>query len=168
MRTYLESAVLQDLVVETFGQGKPVAAICHGVVLAARSIDPSTGRSVLYGRKTTALTWSLERRAWRVGRVSRFWDPSYYRTYGEGPGQLPGECSVQSEVTRVLAQPSDFLDVDQAAAAAARKSSGRVRDRLDDDTAAFVVVDGHYVSARWPGDAHTFAKTFAGLLSASP
>jgi hypothetical protein len=27
-----------------------------------------------------------------------------------------------------------------------------------------VVRDRNYVSARWPGDAHTFAKTFAGML----
>jgi hypothetical protein len=28
-----------------------------------------------------------------------------------------------------------------------------------------VVRDGNYVSARWPGDAHTFAKTFAAVLA---
>jgi hypothetical protein len=27
-----------------------------------------------------------------------------------------------------------------------------------------VVRDGNYVSARWPGDTHTFAKTFAAIL----
>ena len=35
-----------------------------------------------------------------------------------------------------------------------------------DDTAAFVVEDGHYVSARWPGDAYLFAKRFDRMLSA--
>jgi hypothetical protein len=29
------------------------------------------------------------------------------------------------------------------------------------------VRDRNYVSARWPGDAHTFAKTFAALLPQS-
>ena len=33
-----------------------------------------------------------------------------------------------------------------------------------DDTPAFVVSDGNYVSARWPGDVHTFARTLAQLL----
>jgi hypothetical protein len=28
-----------------------------------------------------------------------------------------------------------------------------------------VVRDGTYVSARWPGDVHTFATTFAAVLS---
>jgi hypothetical protein len=27
------------------------------------------------------------------------------------------------------------------------------------------VRDSNYISARWPGDAHTFAKTFAAVLS---
>ena len=31
---------------------------------------------------------------------------------------------------------------------------------------AFVVVDGHYVSARWPGDAYTFARRFEALPGA--
>jgi putative intracellular protease/amidase len=72
MREYLESAVLQRLVAEAFNRSMPVGAVCHGVLLAARSIDPTTGKSVLFGRKTTALTWTLERRAWSVARITRF------------------------------------------------------------------------------------------------
>jgi putative intracellular protease/amidase len=33
-----------------------------------------------------------------------------------------------------------------------------------DDPAAFVVEDGRYVSARWPGDAYLFAKKFIERL----
>jgi putative intracellular protease/amidase len=80
MRPYLESPVLQQVVVEFFSSDKPVGAVCHGVLLAARSVDPATGASVLHGRKTTALTWPLERKAWSIARRTRFWDPSYYRT----------------------------------------------------------------------------------------
>src|SRR3569832_1216294 len=50
MRDYLESRTLQRCVVDFFGGQKPVAAICHGVLLAARSISPKTGDSVLHGR----------------------------------------------------------------------------------------------------------------------
>ena len=64
MRGYLESEMLQRLVTEAFGRAMVVAAICHGVLLAASSVDPATGHSVLYGRRTTALTWELEARAW--------------------------------------------------------------------------------------------------------
>ena len=159
MRAYLESPVLQSLVVDAFRRDLPVAAICHGVLLAARSVDPDTGRSVLFGRKTTALTWQFERTAWQIARRSRFWDPHYYRTYLEEPGQPEGYMSVQQEVTRALKDPADFLESTDKV-----KNSGRVRDRLDDDKPAFVVEDGNYVSARWPGDVHTFATKFAALL----
>jgi putative intracellular protease/amidase len=33
-----------------------------------------------------------------------------------------------------------------------------------DDTAAFVVPDDNYVSARWPGDAYLFGRRFTDLL----
>ncbi len=164
MRVYLESERLQSLVVEAFHREMPVGAICHGVLLAARSIDPQTSRSVLYGRRTTALTWELERTGWRIGRISRFWDPGYYRTYDELPGQPRGYMSVQAEVTRALAAPEDFLDVDRSETDARRKRGGRSRDTLSDARPAFVVQDGTYTSARWPGDAHTFARRFAESL----
>ena len=164
MAAYLESPVLQDVVVEAFRRDLPVAAICHGVLLAARSVDPATGRSVLYGRRTTSLTWRQERLAASIGRVVRFWEPDYYRTYPDPPGRPAGYMSVQSEVTRALAGPDDFVDVDPADPAARIKTDGRHRDRPDDDRPAHVVVDGTYVSARWPGDVHTFARRFAAVL----
>jgi putative intracellular protease/amidase len=164
MREYLESDVLQKLVAEFFAAGAPVAAICHGVLLAARSRG-SDGHSVLFGRKTTALTWALERSGWTVGRIVRFWDPDYYRTYEDGAGKPAGHMSVQQEVTRALARPQDFLDVPADAPDYRRKTSGMARDTFDDDRPAFVVRDGNYVSARWPGDAHSFARAFAELLT---
>ena len=164
MREYLESEILQKLVREFFAAGLPVAAICHGVLLAARSRTADGEHSVLFGRRTTALTWALERKGWMAGRIFRFWDPNYYRTYDDGPGKPAGYMSVQQEVTRALARPEDFLDVPAGAPDYGRKTGGMMRDSWDDDRAAFVVRDGNYVSARWPGDAHAFAKTFAGLL----
>ena len=164
MRDYLESETLQRLVIEFFEAERPVAAICHGVLLAARSISKQTGRSVLYGYRTTALTWALERSAWKVARVTRFWDPNYYRTYLEQDGQPDGFMSVQQEVTRALACAEDFMDVLETDPDYRRKTSGLQRDSFNDTRPAFVVRDRNYVSARWPGDAHTFAKTFAGML----
>jgi putative intracellular protease/amidase len=108
MRSYIDSDALHRLVVEAFARPVVVAAICHGVLLAARSADPATGHSVLFGRKTTALTWALERSAWQLTRITRFWDRDYYRTYSEEPGQSRGYMSVQSEVTRALRDPTDF------------------------------------------------------------
>lgn len=165
MRSYLESPLVQRAVVEFFWRAKPVAAVCHGVLVAARSIDPATGASVLHGRRTTALTWQLERRAWSVARRTRFWDPTYYRTYTEQPGQPPGYMSVQQEVTRALARPEDFLDVPPGAPDYRRKTSGRSRDTANDARPAWVVRDANYISARWPGDVHTFASSFADALA---
>lgn len=164
MRDYLESEILQRLVAHFFDAQKPVAAICHGVLLAARSISKPTGRSVLWGYQTTALTWAFERSAWSVARITRFWDPNYYRTYLEQAGQPEGFMSVQQEVTRALARAEDFRDVPRDDPDYRRKTSGLARDTMDDATPAFVVRDRNYVSARWPGDVHTFAKTFAGML----
>jgi putative intracellular protease/amidase len=164
MRDYLESEILQGHVAGFFDAEKPVAAICHGVLLAARSISKRTGRPVLRGYQTTALTWAFENSAWSVGRITRFWDPNYYRTYLEQNGQPKGFMSVQQEVTRALARAEDFRDVPKSDANYRRKTSGLARDSLDDETPAFVVRDRNYVSARWPGDVHTFAKTFAGML----
>jgi putative intracellular protease/amidase len=165
MRSYLDSDILQGLVVDAFSRGLTVAAICHGVLLAARSVDPDTGRSVLYGRKTTALTWAMERLAWRLTRITRFWDPDYYRTYTEAPGQPGGYMSVQAEVTRALKDPADFRDVVRGSSHGWLKSSGMVRDTATDSRPAFVVDDGTYVSARWPGDTHTFAGVLSRKLN---
>jgi len=164
MRSYIDSETLHRLVVDAFGRGVIVAAICHGVLLAARSVDPKTGHSVLYGRRTTALTWALERTAWRLTRITRFWDRDYYRTYSERPGQPSGYMSVQSEVTRALKNPADFCDVERGSPHWRTKTSGMARDTATDSRPAFVVDDGAYLSARWPGDSHTFANVLSQKL----
>ena len=96
MRVYLGSGVLQSAVANFFAQEKPVGAICHGVLLAARSsLHP--GKSVLYGKKTTALTKQMELIAWRL---TRLYLGDYYRTY---------PTTVEDEVQSVLARPEDFI-----------------------------------------------------------
>jgi putative intracellular protease/amidase len=166
MRQYLEDQQLQRFVGDFFDADKPVAAICHGVVLAARSISKRTGHSVLYGRKTTALTWRLERAAWSAMKYfGRVWDPAYYRTYLEVGAEPFGYRSVQAEVSRALASADDFCDVPREAADHFRKTSGLFRDSDQDQRPAWVVRDGRYVSARWPGDVHAFAAAFAAVLA---
>jgi putative intracellular protease/amidase len=97
MRQYLESKVLQNKALEFIKQNKVVGAICHGVLVLARTIDPETGRSVLYGRKLTGLTKRLE----RAGYYLTFWRlGDYYRTYPE---------YVEDETVNVLKERSDFL-----------------------------------------------------------
>jgi putative intracellular protease/amidase len=40
------------------------------------------------------------------------------------------------------------------------------RGTAEDDSAAFVVQDGRYVSARWPGDAYAFGRALVALVAA--
>lgn len=164
IRPYLEDQALRRFVGAMFDADKPVAAICHGTVVVARATSEKTGKSVLFGRKTTSLTWAQERLATRIACFARFWDPTYYRTYMEEPEEPAGYRSVEAEVTRALASPDDYQDVPQGDPDFALKTNGRHRDTRTDSRPAFVVKDGAYVSARWPGDAHTFAKTFDALL----
>jgi putative intracellular protease/amidase len=144
MKQYLASELLQSKVAAFAARRKPLAAICHGVLVLARSIDPSTSKSVLYGRRTTCLPKYMERvayylTAWKLG--------GYYRTY---------PTYVEEEVTAALEQPSHFE----------RGPFTLMKHGVaDDDSGAFVVEDGNYVSARWPGDAFLFAKKLAERLA---
>src|SRR4051794_38402437 len=45
MRQYLGSMELQRQVAAFWASGRPVGAICHGVLVLARTTDPATGRS---------------------------------------------------------------------------------------------------------------------------
>jgi putative intracellular protease/amidase len=144
MRQYLGSAELQARVAAFWKLDRPVAAICHGVLVLARSIDQATGKSVLQQSRTTCLVKPMERGAylltfWKLGR--------YYRTY---------PTYVEDEVKAVLQDPARQF--------ARGPAMGTKRGTLDDDGPAFVVEDGRYVSARWPGDAYLFAKKLLARL----
>jgi putative intracellular protease/amidase len=145
MRQYLGSPELQERVAEFWALGRPVGAICHGVVVLARTRDRGTGRSVIADRQTTCLPkymekWAYLATAWRLGR--------YYRTY---------PTYVEDEVRRVLDDTAQFR----------RGPRTLRRGSAADDRPAFVVQDGNYLSARWPGDAYLFARRFASLLGSS-
>jgi protease I len=140
MKPYLESPLLQRVVAECFARDKPVGAICHGVVLAARSKAPS-GTSVLHGRKTTALLRRQELLAWNL---TRLYLGDYYRTY---------PVTVEDEVRAALAQPDHF-----------RPGPLSIFRDAPERPNGFAVIDRNYVSARWPGDAYGFSRAFAGLL----
>jgi len=157
MRQYLGSEILQAKVAAFWKQDRPVGAICHGVLVLARSKDPASGKSLLAGVKTTCLPKYMERSAylltfWKLGR--------YYRTYPE---------YVEDEVKRALAHPDEqFVRGPRTLSRpASPKASLTDRGTASDDHAAFVVQDGRYISARWPGDAYLFAKRFAALLEDS-
>jgi putative intracellular protease/amidase len=141
MRQYLGSAELRAKVAGFWALDRPVGAICHGVIVLARTVDPATGRSVLADRRTTSLTKPMERAAyyvtaWKLGR--------YYRTY---------PAYVEDEV-RAAAKTYE------------RGPASLKRGTAEDDRPAFVVRDRNYLSARWPGDAYLFGRRFVEMLNA--
>ena len=137
MKQYLGSEALQEKVRTFFALLKPVGAICHGVLVAARA-------GVLKGRKTTCLPAYMERVAywstgWKLGK--------YYRTY---------PAYVEDEVRAGLSSSADFV----------RGPTHLMSRGTDtDDGPAFVVDDGNYVSARWPGDAYLFSRKLMAKLA---
>jgi putative intracellular protease/amidase len=66
MRQILDSGPLRQKVLDFWRQNKLVGAICHGILVLARTIDPDTGHSILYGRKVTALPKRLDRAAYKL------------------------------------------------------------------------------------------------------
>ena len=144
IREYLESTVLQKLVVSFFDAKKPVAAICHGVILAARSIDEKTGKSVLHHYRTTCLLRKQELLAYNM---TRLWLGDYYLTYPE--------TTVEDEIKSVLSNKANFLTGPNPLG----------RDDLKNLHKGFYVRDGNFLSARWPGDAYSFALEFQRILN---
>jgi len=135
MKPYCESAEVQRLAREAFATGQPVSAVCHGVLPLARA-------GVLAGRRTTALTAPLEGIA--VALTARAL-PGNYRTYPE---------SVEHEVRRLIGPAGRF-------------ERGPLLPRYanaEAPQAGFVVRDGAYLSARWPGDAWTLALRLLDLV----
>lgn len=143
VREYLESGVLQRHLVDFFSASKPVGAICHGVVLAARSIDSTSGKSVIHRYKTTSLLKSQERLAYQL---SRLWLQDYYLTYPQ--------TTVEDEVRSALCDGENFIE----------GSPPLLRDSISHLERGFVVRDRNYLSARWPGDAYTFSLEFVRML----
>jgi putative intracellular protease/amidase len=142
MKQYLESEILQKKVAEFWALSRPVGAICHGVLVLART-HGADGKSVLHEVKTTCLPKYMERSAWlltawKLGR--------YYRTYPEYvEDEVRAACREFERGPRVLM---------------ARGTDG-------DDAPTFLVRDGRYVSARWPGDSYRIAKELLRILEES-
>lgn len=143
VREYLESMTLQQKVVDFFGAKKPVAAICHGAVLVARSINPEKNKSVIYDYQTTALLKSQELSAYTM---TRLWLRDYYLTY-------PGN-TVEDEVKAALSNRNQFI----------KGPFPLSRDGILDLKRGFFVRDRNYLSARWPGDVYNFSLEFTKML----
>ena len=135
MKSYCESPEVYRLAKEAFAAKQPVSAICHGVLPLARA-------GVLKGRRTTALTHIMEEISVRLTASAL---PGHYRTY---------EISVEDELRQRI-RPGG------------RVERGGLFPRYSGSKApetGFVLRDGLYLSARWPGDAWTLALRLLELL----
>ena len=137
MKSYCESPDVFRLAKEAFAADQPVSAICHGTLPLARA-------GVLKGKRTTALTHIQEEIAVRLTAKAL---PGHYRTY---------PISVEDEVRQRIGRQGKF----ERGPLFPRYSGSK------SPNAGFVVQDGNYLSARWPGDAWTLAVRLAELLPA--
>ncbi|MFJ1268227.1 type 1 glutamine amidotransferase domain-containing protein [Legionella lytica] len=144
IKSMLESTVLYQKIVECFDQNKVIAALCTGVLTVARSIDPKTQKSVLFDRKTTAVTRWMELSGWYL--THHFFN-DYYRIY---------PITAQDEIQQLLKKTNQFF-------------TGKARVFPMQFTnnflySQFTVQDGNYLSARWPGDCYRFALELVHLV----
>lgn len=83
----------------TAAKPKAIAAICHGPLVLAHTLDPESGKSVLYECLTTALPAKFEKIAYWG---TRLWLGDYYKTYGKGSED------VEESVKKALKDKSQF------------------------------------------------------------
>ena len=143
VKEYLESDILQSIIPQFFNSNKKIGAICHGVILLARSKNPITNKSVLFNYRTTSLLKSQEMLAYNL---TKFWLKDYYLTY-------PG-LTVEDEVISSLKNKTQYI-------------YGKMpifRDSLNNLKHGISVRDKNYLSARWPGDIYNFSFEFIKML----
>lgn len=143
VKEYLESEILQNIIVDFFEDNKPVGAICHGVVLVARSVNSRSGKSVIYDYKTTSLLKKQEMVAYAI---TRLWMKDYYLTYKN--------LAVEDEVKSVLRSEDNFI----AGPTPILKDTPQLLAR------GFFVRDRNYISARWPGDLYNFTQELIRMI----
>lgn len=144
VKEYLESEILQNIIPLFFQYNKKIGAVCHGVVLLARSKDKKTNKSVIYDYKTTALLKKQELLAYNL---TKLWLKDYYLTYPE--------MTVEDEVKSALKNHSNFI----------HGNLPIFRDSENNLKPGFVVKDRNYLSARWPGDIYKFSNEYLKLIT---
>jgi putative intracellular protease/amidase len=97
MRQYFESRILQEKVLQLWQKGILIGAICHGMLVLARTINPQTSHSVIYGYKVTTVPKSLDRFAYDVDK----WLIKH--------GYIMYPKCVMDEVQQSLEHPEDLL-----------------------------------------------------------
>ena len=161
MRSYIDSDILQRLVVDAFARGViggrdlSRCAACraqrrsrHRSLGALRAqdhgVDLGDGAPGLAAHADHPILGS----AITTGPIPR------------SPANPAATCRCSRKSLARLRDPTDFCDVVRGSSHWRLKSSGMVRDTATDSRPAFVVDDGNYVSARWPGDTAHLRRRF--------
>lgn len=144
MRPYCESGDVHRVAREAFASDKIIAAICHGVLPLARA-KAADGTPLLRGRKTTSLTARMEKLSIFLTKAAM---GDHYQTYAD---------TVEAEAREALGASGDY----QTGPLFPRYATASRRD------IGFVVEDGNYISARWPGDAWTLAARLCAKIGSA-
>jgi putative intracellular protease/amidase len=144
MPKFLSNARAHDLVRKFYEQKLPAAFLCHGALMAARTIDAKTGKSVLRGEKATTIPKAAEMLA-----VPAFIASGRPRVYGALGGNWAAE-----EVRKAVGN-GNFVEPDFS-----------ISFRNEND-ATNVVATGNHLFGSSPWDSKPFAHAFVELLNAS-
>ncbi|MDP3269765.1 MAG: type 1 glutamine amidotransferase domain-containing protein [Legionella sp.] len=144
IKSMLESSIIHKKIVECFKSNKVVGALCTGVLTVARSINPETGESVLYNKNTTAITAWMEQLSWRITYP---WYKNYFRIY---------PISAQKEIEQLLLSPKQFH--------IGKWNYFPMQYTTHFYSQQFVVIDGNYLSGRWPGDCYKFGRELVSMV----
>ena len=166
MRPYLESPEVQQMTIDAFRSDKPVGAICHGVLVAARAAIRSRRARCSTAGGPPHLTWALEAQGMGHRPLHAVLGLQLLPDLRRGAGAALGvHVGAAGGARGRWPIPPTSPTSRRARRTGGTEGQRSARDSLDDQRPAFVVRDGSYVSARWPGDAHTFARTFATVLA---
>lgn len=151
MKTLIESGLASQICLHFMQADKPVGAICHGVLALVRCLD-AQGKSVLAGRKVTALPALMELSAWFLTFPAL---GNYYRTYSQN---VATEVKAAVEQTNAQGQQGQYYPGSLISQVIAQ------RDSKENTKSGFVMRDGNLLTARWPGDCNAFAQQWLALL----
>lgn len=96
MRQYLENPTLREKVLQLWKNDILIGAICHGILVMARTKNPQNGQSLLYGYKITTIPKALDLFAFYADKWLVKHGYIYY-----------SQC-VMDEVSQCLEHPKDL------------------------------------------------------------
>ena len=158
MKQFLDNKDLQRKISEFWDYEKPIAAVCHGVLLVARStLKDEPLKSVLFGRKTTSLVnyqeiFAYVLTAWSHGKL--------FRTYEE---------TTEDEIIRLIYGTKTVEEAKKINKVMELYDEGPLKVKKEFEGKnigefGYIVEDGNYLSGRWPGDVEILAHRFAQNL----